>query len=144
MKISTKGRYALRFMLDLAMYDTGTPVRIKDISTRQGISVKYLEQIVPILKKSDILKTTRGFQGGYRLAKSPDKYTVGEILRLTEGNLAPVSCLEFEENTCDRQDTCATLELWKRLKTAIDDVVDSVTLAQLVEWQQQKNDNYII
>ena len=145
-------------MLDLAMYDTGTPVRIKDISTRQGISVKYLEQIVSILNKAGFVRAIRGPQGGYQLVKPPEEYTAGMILRLTEGNLvmcdfntasrqgnlAPVSCLEFEENTCDRQDTCATLELWKRLKTAIDDVVDSVTLAQLVEWQQQKNDNYII
>ena len=123
---------------------SGRPVRIKDISTRQGISVKYLEQIVSILNKAGFVRAIRGPQGGYQLVKPPEEYTAGMILRLTEGNLAPVSCLEFEENTCDRQDTCATLELWKRLKTAIDDVVDSVTLAQLVEWQQQKNDNYII
>ena len=83
MKISTKGRYALRFMLDLAMYDTGTPVRIKDISTRQGISVKYLEQIVSILNKAGFVRAIRGPQGGYQLVKPPEEYTAGMILRLT-------------------------------------------------------------
>ena len=144
MKISTKGRYALRMMLDLAIHQNEGFVSLKDIADRQGISKKYLEQIVSVLVKARYVRSIRGPQGGYQLVKPPEEYTAGMILRLTEGNLAPVSCLEFEENTCDRQDTCATLELWKRLKTAIDDVVDSVTLAQLVEWQQQKNDNYII
>ena len=91
MKISTKGRYALRMMLDLAEHQNDGFVALKDIAERQNISKKYLEQIVPILNKADVLRTTRGFQGGYRLAKSPDKYTVGEILRLTEGSLAPVA-----------------------------------------------------
>ena len=144
MKISTKGRYALRLMLDLAIYDNGTPVRIKDISARQGISIKYLEQIVSILNKAGYVRAIRGPQGGYQLVKPPEEYTAGMILRLTEGNLAPVSCLEYEENTCERQDTCPTLELWKRLKDAIDCVVDGITLAQLVEWQIEKTDNYII
>ena len=144
MKISTKWRYALRLMLDLAIYDNGTPVRIKDISARQGISIKYLEQIVSILNKAGYVRAIRGPQGGYQLVKPPEEYTAGMILRLTEGNLAPVSCLEYEENTCERQDTCPTLELWKRLKDAIDGVVDGITLAQLVEWQIEKTDNYII
>ena len=144
MKISTKGRYELRLMLDLAIYDNGTPVRIKDISARQGISIKYLEQIVSILNKAGYVRAIRGPQGGYQLVKPPEEYTAGMILRLTEGNLAPVSCLEYEENTCERQDTCPTLELWKRLKDAIDGVVDGITLAQLVEWQIEKTDNYII
>ena len=94
MKISTKGRYALRLMLDLAIYDNGTPVRIKDISARQGISIKYLEQIVSILNKAGYVRAIRGPQGGYQLVKPPEEYTAGMILRLTEGNLAPVSCLE--------------------------------------------------
>ena len=144
MKISTKGRYALRLLIDLAQHNDSGFITLKDIAARQNISKKYLEQIVSILNKAGFVRAIRGPQGGYQLVKPPEEYTAGMILRLTEGNLAPVSCLEFEENTCDRQDTCATLELWKRLKTAIDDVVDSVTLAQLVEWQQQKNDNYII
>lgn len=144
MKISTKGRYALRLMIDLALNDTGEPVRIKDISARQGISIKYLEQIVSILNRAGYVKAIRGPQGGYRLVKKPVEYTAGMILRLTEGSLAPVSCLDYEENDCPRQDTCATLELWKRLDTAIKGVVDSVTLEDLVNWQSEKKSDYII
>ena len=144
MKISTKGRYALRIMIDLAEHENGEYIRLKDISARQGISIKYLEQIVSILNKAGYVRAIRGPQGGYQLVKPPEEYTAGMILRLTEGNLAPVSCLEYEENTCERQDTCPTLELWKRLKDAIDGVVDGITLAQLVEWQIEKTDNYII
>ena len=106
MKISTKGRYALRMMLDLAEHQNDGFVALKDIAERQNISKKYLEQIVPILNKADVLRTTRGFQGGYRLAKSPDKYTVGEILRLTEGSLAPVACLEHDPIECSRSASC--------------------------------------
>ena len=92
MKISTKGRYALRMLVDLAEHRAEGYIALKDIAERQGISKKYLEQIVPVLNRSDILKTNRGYQGGYMLAQSPDKYTVGMILRLTEGSLAPVPC----------------------------------------------------
>ena len=144
MKISTKGRYALRLMLDLAMNNTGEPVRIKEISARQEISDKYLEQIISILNKAGYVKSIRGPQGGYRLAREPEKYTVGMILRLTEGSLAPVPCLDDEINSCNRQDTCVTLRLWKMLNNAISDVVDEVTLADLVEWQNQISDNYVI
>lgn len=144
MKISTKGRYALRLMLDLALNNTGEPVRIKDIAARQEISDKYLEQIISTLNKAGYVKSIRGPQGGYRLAKEPEKYTVGMILRLTEGSLAPVSCLEEDVNTCERQETCVTLRLWQMLNIAISDVVDKVTLADLVEWQNQILDNYVI
>ena len=96
MLISTKGRYALRMLVDLAEHQNDGYVALKDIAKRQGISKKYLEQIVPLLNKSDILRTNRGFNGGYRLAKSPDKYTVGDILRITEGSLSPVACLESD------------------------------------------------
>lgn len=144
MKISTKGRYALRLMLDLAMNNTGEPVRIKEISARQEISDKYLEQIISILNKAGYVKSIRGPQGGYRLAREPEKYTVGMILRLTEGSLAPVPCLDDEINSCNRQDACVTLRLWKMLNEAISDVVDEVTLADLVEWQNQISDNYVI
>lgn len=144
MKISTKGRYALRLMLDLAEHNTGDVVRIKTIAERQEISEKYLEQIISILNRAGYVKSTRGAQGGYRLAKSPEQYTVGMILRLTEGSLAPVACLEDDVNSCERQDTCATLEVWKRLDNAIKGVVDSITLADLVEWQADKIQNYII
>lgn len=144
MKISTKGRYALRLMIDIAMNASERPVRVKDISERQEISIKYLEQIISILNKAGFVKSIRGPQGGYQLVKKPSDYTVGMILRLTEGSLAPVACLEYEENDCPRQDMCATLELWKRLNQAISGVVDTVTLEDLVEWQEAKKDNYII
>lgn len=144
MKISTKGRYALRLMLDIAMHDDGHPVRIRDVAKRQEISDKYLEQIVSILNKAGYVKSVRGPQGGYRLVKKPEEYTAGMILRLTEGSLAPVSCLEFDENDCSRQDECVTLELWRRLDAAIKGVVDQVTLADLMEWQSQKGSSYSI
>lgn len=144
MKISTKGRYALRLMIDVAMNDNGEPVRVRDISARQDISVKYLEQIISILNKAGYVRAIRGPQGGYRLTRNPSEYTAGMILRLTEGSLAPVSCLEYEENDCERQYGCATLELWKRLDAAVKDVVDSVTLETLVDWQKEKNSDYII
>ena len=144
MKISTKGRYALRLMLDLALHDSDAPIRIKDIAARQDISDKYLEQIISSLNKAGYVKSIRGPQGGYKLTKAPDYYTVGMILRLTEGSLAPVACLDDEENTCTRQDDCATLELWKQLDEAIKSVVDTITLAKLVEWQEQLVHNYVI
>lgn len=144
MKISTKGRYALRLMLDLAQNNTGEPIRIKDIAARQGISDKYLEQIISTLNKAGYVKSIRGPQGGYRLTKDPVWYTVGKILRLTEGSLAPVACLDDEVNICERQDTCATLKLWQMLNKAISDVVDQVTLADLVEWENEKLSNYVI
>lgn len=142
MKISTKGRYAIRLMLDIALNDNGQPVRIKDISKRQGISDKYLEQIISVLNKAGYVKSIRGPQGGYTLAKKPKEYTVGMILRLTEGSLAPVSCLEFEENDCPRQDQCVTLELWKKIDDAVKDVVDNVTLEDLVDWQSRKSADF--
>lgn len=144
MKISTKGRYALRLMIDIAMNDNGEPVRVKEISARQNISMKYLEQIISILNKAGYVRAIRGPQGGYRLVKKPSEYTAGMILRLTEGSLAPVSCLDYEDNECQREDICATLELWKRLDKAIRDVVDTVTLEDLMDWQEAKKDNYII
>lgn len=144
MKISTKGRYALRLMLDLALHDSDAPIRIKDIAARQDISDKYLEQIISSLNKAGYVKSIRGPQGGYKLTKDPSYYTVGMILRLTEGSLAPVACLEEEENSCIRQGDCATLELWKQLDEAIKSVVDTVTLAKLVEWQEQLVNNYVI
>lgn len=144
MKISTKGRYALRLMLDLALNNTGEPVRIKDIAARQEISDKYLEQIISTLNKAGFVKSIRGPQGGYRLSKEPEKYTVGMILRLTEGSLAPVPCLDDEVNHCERQDGCVTLRLWQMLNNAISDIVDKVTLADLMEWQSQISENYVI
>lgn len=144
MKISTKGRYALRLMLDLAIHDTGEPVRIRDIAARQEISEKYLEQIISILNKAGYVRSVRGPQGGYHLMKKPAQYTVGMVLRLTEGSLAPVACLEGDVNTCERQENCVTLRLWQMLDQAVSDVVDHVTLADLVEWHEQKGVDYII
>ena len=144
MKISTRGRYALRLMMDIAMHDSGEPVRIKDIARRQEVSEKYLEQIIAILNKARFVRSIRGPKGGYTLSKKPEEYTAGMILRLTEGSLAPVSCLELDVNDCPRQDQCATLELYKRIDDAVHQVVDNVTLADLVEWQAAKSDFYSI
>ena len=138
MKISTKGRYALRMMIDLAEHQDGGYVALKDIAERQDISKKYLEQIVPVLNKNDILRTNRGFQGGYQLARTPDKYTVGEILRLTEGSLSPVACLD-SPCECDRSADCATLPVWQGLYKVINEYLDGITLQDILD---QKRANY--
>lgn len=145
MKISTKGRYALRLMLDLALNEKEEPIRVKDIAGRQEISDKYLEQIISVLTKAGFVKSMRGPQGGYRLVRSPGEYTVGSILRLTEGNLSPVACLDDEVNLCERKDECMTLPLWEKLDEAIKSVIDHVTLQDLIDWHYNKNsDNYVI
>ena len=146
MKISTKGRHAVRVMIDLAVNNTGEYIKVKQIAKRQGISEKYLEQIIAILHKAGYVKSTRGAQGGYRIAKEPENYTVGMILRLTEGSLCPVACLEDDVNECERCDTCETLEVWRELSDAINGVVDHVTIADLVERQQKRQEslNYSI
>ncbi|NLO47767.1 MAG: Rrf2 family transcriptional regulator [Clostridiales bacterium] len=133
MKISTKGRYALRMMLDLALSDLDTYVTLKSISERQGISVKYLEQIISVLVRAKYVKSVRGSQGGYKLAHPTDKYTVGMILRLIEGSLAPVTCMEDDLNQCPRSGQCVTLDIWKRIDDAVSSVVDNITLADLVK-----------
>ncbi len=138
MRISTKGRYALRLMLDLALAENQV-VRLKDAAERQGISLKYLEQIISVLQKCGYVKSMRGPGGGYMLAKMPEQYTVGMILRQIEGSLAPVACLDGEENDCLRQENCVTLRLWKMLYEAINGVVDQVTLADLVAWEREIN-----
>lgn len=138
MKISTKGRYALRLMLDLAMHNTGDSITIKSISARQEISDKYLEQIITVLSRAGFVKSTRGSQGGYRLAMPPEKYTVGMILRLIEGDLVPVACMEDEANQCPRYAQCATIEVWEELYKAINNVVDHITLADLAAKQRAK------
>ena len=133
MKISTKGRYALRMLLDLAEHRDDGYIALKDIAERQHISKKYLEQIIPVLNKSDILLANRGYQGGYRLAKSPRHYTVGDILRLTEGSLAPVACLDYEPMQCERSADCLTLPVWKGLYKAITDYLDGITLQDILD-----------
>lgn len=144
MKISTKGRYALRLMLDLALNDSEKPVQIKEIARRQGISDKYLEQIISVLNKARFVRSIRGPQGGYLLTKKPEEYTVGMILRLTEGSMAPVDCIDEEIGTCSRMDDCATSIVWKKLNDAICDVIDHITLADLVDWQVIKDGDYSI
>lgn len=138
MKISTKGRYALRMMLDLALQEGKRPVALREIADRQEISVKYLEQIVSVLARAGYLKSIRGPQGGYVLTREPKDYTVGDILRLTEGSLAPVECLETERNLCPRADRCVTLKLWKELDQAVRQVVDHRTLEDLVREQKEE------
>lgn len=133
MKISTKGRYALRMMADLAQNGNGGYVALKDIAARQEISKKYLEQIVPLLTRADLLRTNRGFQGGYALAKPPEQYTVGEILRVTEGNLAPVTCLQFDENNCPRREKCQALSVWEGLYKVITEYLDSISLKDIID-----------
>ena len=132
MLISTKGRYALRLMLDLALCEQGKYVALKDVAQRQGISVKYLEQIISVLSHAGFVRSVRGSGGGYMLTNEPKDYTVGMILRLTEGSLAPVQCLEFEHNDCPRADSCVTLGVWEKLYSAINSVVDTITLQDLV------------
>ncbi|MBB2183121.1 Rrf2 family transcriptional regulator [Lachnospiraceae bacterium MD1] len=135
MKISTKGRYALRLMLDLAVNNTGEYITIKSIAARQEISEKYLEQIISLLNRAGYVRSVRGAQGGYRLAKDPSEYTVGMILRLTEGSLAPIDCLDDELQECNRQSSCVTKFVWKELYDAITSVVDRITLQDLVDKQ---------
>ena len=145
MKISTKGRYALRLMLDVALHSHGAAVPLRDVAQRQEISDKYLEQIVPILNRSSFLRTNRGYQGGYRLAREPRAYTVREILALTEGGLAPVACLDGDTTLCTRSEFCATLPMWKGLQEVIEDYLEKITLQDLLEQQQALyTNNYVI
>ena len=133
MKISTKGRYSLRLFLDLAEHRAMGFISLKDIAERQGISKKYLEQIVTLFNSSGLLRTNRGNQGGYMLAKPLDQYTVGQILRITEGSLCPVACLEDHPNVCKRRGYCKTLPIWKGLKDVIDEYLDGVTLQMIID-----------
>lgn len=133
MKISTKGRYALRVMADLALHDAEAPVPLRDIAARQEITVKYLEQIIPLLSKAGMVRATRGNAGGYRLTKTPIEYRVGDILRVTEGSLAPIACLEDQNNLCSRSGECLTLPFWTGLQDVIDRYVDSVTLQEIID-----------
>lgn len=145
MKISTKGRYALRLLLDLAEHQNDGYIALKDIAERQGISKKYLEQIVPAFNRADILRTNRGFQGGYKLAGAPENYTVGQILRLTEGSLAPVACLEHDRAECSRVADCPTLPVWQGLYRVINKYLDKITLQDIIDSRKGAGiDEYII
>lgn len=132
MLISTKGRYSLRVMIDLAEQKSDRYIPLKEIAARQEISEKYLESIIKLLVKGKFLTGVRGKGGGYKLTKSPDQYTVGSILRLTEESLAPVACLEADAPSCPRTCDCRTLSLWKGLDKVINDYLDNVTVADLV------------
>ncbi len=138
MRISTKGRYALRLMTDVAIHGREGYVSLKDAAERQGISMKYLEQIAGLLSRAGLLRSSRGAQGGYQLARDPKSYTLGTILRLTEGDLAPVACLEGPENPCERCGACATLDFWTGLYETVNRYVDQYTLADLVQAEEEK------
>ncbi len=137
MKISTKGRYALRLMLFLAIHSDGSPVSLRDVSEREGISDKYLEQIVTPLARAGLVRSVRGSGGGYLLTRAPEEYTVGEILRILEGDLTPVACAG-DHGSCPRWDACVTAEVWERIAQAVSGVVDHITLADLVKRQREK------
>lgn len=132
MMISSRGRYALRVMIDLAEHQADGYIPMKDVAARQGVSLKYMEKILPVLAKNEIITGVQGKGGGYRLSRSPEEYTLGEILRLTEGSLAPVACLECGTVTCDRAPECRTLPVWSELDRIINDYLDSVTVADLL------------
>ena len=137
MKISTKGRYALRLMLDLALAGSAQPVPLRDVARRQEISEKYLEQIVTLMGRGGLVSGVRGAGGGYLLTRPPEGYTVGEILRAVEGSLAPVSCAD-DASGCCRAEQCVTQEVWEKIQTAVNGVVDHITLADLVSRHKEK------
>lgn len=142
MKISTKGRYALRLMLDIALHNeegAAEPVALRDVARRQEISDKYLEQIVTPLSRAGLVRSVRGAGGGYLLTRAPEDYTVGEILRPLEGDLAPVDCVGTGA-CCERADRCVTMEVWAKIERAVSSVVDHITLADLVRRAHEKND----
>ena len=141
--ISTRGRYALRVMIDLAQQRADGYVPLKEIAQRQQISEKYLESIVKELVRGGCLEGMRGKGGGYRLVRAPGDYTLGEILRLMEGSLAPVACLEQRAVPCDREDRCRTLPMWKKLFDLLNDFFDGITLADLID-SERSGDNYVI
>ncbi|MBR0542646.1 MAG: RrF2 family transcriptional regulator [Clostridia bacterium] len=133
MLISTKGRYALRVLIELAGYDRQQLVTLQTIADSQQISEKYLESIIVVLSKAGLVDAVRGKGGGYRLARKPEEYTIGEILKLTEGTLAPVSCLDDTPNKCPRAAECKTLPMWEKLNTIIGNYLYSVTLKDLID-----------
>lgn len=133
MKISTKGRYALRIMTDLAQHGRDEYVSLNEVAKRQEISMKYLEMIVGMLHKSGLVLSRRGKAGGYKLAKKPADYTIGSVLKLTEGSLSPVACLDCETNCCPRAQECITLPMWRELDKLIDNYLESVTVEDLIK-----------
>ncbi len=143
MKISTKGRYAVRVMIDLSEHDNGEFIPLMDIAARQGISEKYLESIVSVLSKNDYLISLRGKGGGYKLARRPEEYTVGEILKITEGSFAPVACLEKKPNRCERAAECKTLKMWEGFQKLAEEYFEGITIEDLTN-QNADAVNYVI
>ncbi len=141
--ISTRGRYALRVLIDLAEHRNGSYIPMKDVADRQDISLKYLERIVPVLTQSGFIEGVHGKGGGYRLVKNPDECKVGDVLRLTEGDLAPVACLAQGAQPCGRAAECRTLDMWKKFNILINDYFDGITIADLMK-SSPAADNYII
>lgn len=133
MMISTKGRYALRVMIDLAEHSSEGYIAMKEVADRQGISLKYLERILPLLVKENLIAGVHGKGGGYKLTREAKDYPVGEILRLVEGDIAPVACLECGGTPCDKSETCRTLPMWKKLNTMVNDYLDGVSIADLMK-----------
>lgn len=145
MKISTRGQNAIKFMLDLAMYDNGEPVKLRDIARRQDISEKYLEQIVSVLQKASLVKSFKGSHGGYSLKYPPEKYTVGYILKTVEGDMSPKDCVGENGIYCEKKGICVYYRLWQKLYESINDVLENITLADMLEWQNNLcTDQYII
>ncbi|MGN0163442.1 MAG: RrF2 family transcriptional regulator [Candidatus Ornithomonoglobus sp.] len=142
MKISTKGRYAIRLMLDIAQHSSGENVSLKDVSKRQNISLKYLEQIVNMLSKAGFLRSQRGSQGGYKMMRKPEEYTIGDILRVTEGEMAPVSCLEDKVNQCERVNECPTIKFWMGLYDTVNKYLDGTTIADLMNNAEENNEDF--
>lgn len=133
MLISSRGRYALRVIIDLAEHDNGGYIPMKEVAQRQDISLKYLERILPILVSAKLIEGIHGKGGGYRLTKKPEEYRIGDVLRLTEGDLAPVACLECNADKCRRTAECRTLPMWMELNRRVNDYLDSVTIADLMK-----------
>lgn len=133
MMISTKGRYALRVIIDLAEHSHSGYIPMKDVAARQDVSLKYLERILPVLSKNKLIEGVHGKGGGYRLTRPPEQYPVGEILRLTEGDLAPVSCLTCSSTPCQRINDCRTIEMWSKFQQITNDYFDGITIADLMK-----------
>ena len=133
MMVSTKGRYALRIMIDLAQHPNDGYISLKEISKRQNVSLKYLEAIISLLNKAGMVDSLRGKEGGYKLSKKPEEYNIGSILRAAEGSLAPVACVACADVVCDKADNCLTFPLWKKLDDIIDNYLESVSLRDVLE-----------
>ncbi len=133
MKITTKGRYALRVMIDLAQHEGEGYISLKEIAQRQGISMKYLESIVSLLNKAGELSSQRGKDGGYKLIRPASEYTIAQILKLSEGSLTPVACLDYGTDNCEKSADCITLPMWRKLDGVIEAYLDSVTLENLIK-----------